>query len=147
MERRMRLLEQDVEGIAVFLHECGLADNGEERSVEIDANGDLVVIRNFPLADGYDPDFVDLLLLTHRYPDAPPEGLYLLERNNAEVIAQLSRKFNVMQSAAYSAPTVPGYRWICFHHSGHGWKFNRRNVRAGDNLRKFLVGFYAQTGA
>jgi hypothetical protein len=143
-DRQLLCLEQDLEGVASFLDEFGEPQNGEARSVEANPTGDLVCIRNFPLPEGYDPDFVDVLMLTHRYPDAPPVGLYLLEQSNAETIAQLGRKFNVLNYAAHSAPTVAGYRWICFTYQDNCWRFNHRRIAYGDSLRKFLINFFQQ---
>ena len=143
-EWQMELLGQDLAGVSDFLEGFEPAANGEERVVESNATGDLVYVQNFPLPDGFAPDFVDVLMLTHRYPDAPPIGLYLLEQNNREVIDQLSNKFNLLRRAVHDAATVEGYRWICFVYSDNGWKFDRRHVAHGDNLRKFLINFHHQ---
>jgi hypothetical protein len=102
----------------------------------------LVVVANFPLPDGFAPDYIDLLLMVPDYPARPPIGIYLLERDNRALIEQLRRIFNVMQSAAYSAPSVEGYVWICVHYQGNAWRHEPRHVAAGDNLRKFLIHFY-----
>lgn len=143
---RIDLLERDMEGVAAFLNEFAPPSNGELRTVEANPTGDLVWIRNFPLPDRYDPDHVDVVVLMHRYPDAPPIGLYLLENNNAETIKQLRQKFNVFQTGLHSAPTVAGYRWICFVYAGNAWRYNRRHVGSGDNLRKFLINFFRLCG-
>jgi len=145
-ERQIDLLERDLDGIEAFLDEFDPPANGETRTVETNAAGELVIVRNFPLPDGCNPDYIDLLLMTHQYPSAPPVGIYILENNNAEVIADLGRTFNVMHAAAYSAPTVEGYRWVCFIHQGNRWRFNHHDIVSGDNLRKFLIGFYHQCG-
>ncbi len=143
-EWQMGLLEQDLVGISTFLDHFEPSANGEERVVQSNPTGDLVYVQNFPLPDGFDPDFVDVLMLTHRYPDAPPIGLYLLEQNNSDVIGQLSNKFNLLRRGFHDAPTVPGYRWICFVYADNHWSFDRRHVASGDNLRKFLINFYHQ---
>ena len=139
---KTRHLQDDVALIQRFLNQFGRAQNGEWPVADINATGDLVIVQNMPLPDGFKPDYIDVLLIVDKYPAMPPIGIYLLERNNAALISQLSRIFNVMNQGFHGAVTVPGYRWICFHYQGGMWKFNHRRVSAGDNLCKFLTSFY-----
>lgn len=142
--RQLQLLMEDVEGIQEFLDEFEPTANGELRYVALNETGELLTVRNFPLPDHLRPDHVDLLLLTGGYPAEAPLGIYLLERNNRSLIDQLRHSFNVMERAAYTAPTVPAFDWICWHFEGNRWEYCRDNLAAGDNIRKFLVGFYNQ---
>ena len=135
------LLEQDIAGIQDYLDQFELPSNGEFRSADMNDSGEYVVVQNMPLPDGFAPDFVDLLLITEHYPALPPYGIYLLEKNNREVIAQLRRLFNVMGNMR-AAPAVKGFAWVCVHYASHGWRYDSANVPAGDNLKKFLVNFY-----
>lgn len=107
--RQLQLLERDLAGIRSFLADFDRPANGEARSVEINRTGELVIIRNMPLPDGFDPDYVDVLIMVPDYPSRPPIGIYLLERNNREVIDQLRQIFNVLQNAVHDAPSVSGY--------------------------------------
>lgn len=140
--RQIDLLDRDVAGVQAFIDEFDPPSNGEARVAEINSTGELVIITNFPLPDGFRPDYIDLLLMVPDYPARPPIGIYLLERDNRALIDQLRRIFNVMHTAAYDAPSVEGYVWICVHYQGNAWHYNRSHVAAGDNLRKFLIHFY-----
>lgn len=141
---RLDLLEADVTGIQAFLDEFDPPANGETRFAEINDSGELVIVTNFPLPDdgGFRPDYIDLLLLVDRYPARPPIGIYVLERNNQPLIAQLRRLFSVMGQAVHDAETVAGYQWICVHYEGNNWRYHPRDLAHGDNLRKFLIHFY-----
>jgi len=140
---QMNLLARDLMGIQAFLDEFDPPANGEDREVELNSTNEAVVIRNFPLPDAYDPEFIDVLVLVPDYPARPPIGIYLLENEqNADVIGQLRRIFNVMQTAFYGAPTVPGFAWICVHYQGDAWRFNPDHLASGDNLRKFFINFF-----
>jgi hypothetical protein len=141
--RQEALLEQDLAGIQAFLSEFDPPSNGEEREVELNSTGEVVICRNFPLPDdGFDPDFIDLLVLVTDYPSRPPIGIYLLEQNNRRLIGQIQGKFHVLNTAAHDAPPIPGYKWICVHYEGNTWKFNPNHLAAGDNLRKYLIHFF-----
>jgi hypothetical protein len=141
-ELQTTLMERDVEGIQAFLDEFPDPANGEWREAAINQTGELVLVRNFPLPDGFAPDYVDLLLMVPDYPRTPPIGIYLMEKNNRALIGQLKRIFNVMNWAAHDAPTVEGYAWICVIYQGLAWKYNARDPARGDNLRKHLIHFY-----
>lgn len=140
--RQIELLKKDAMGIQAFLGEFDVPRNGEPRYAIVNDTAEFVAIRNFPLPDGFSPDYVDILINVLDYPATPPVGLYILERSNAGLISQIRNIFNVMNHAAYSAPSIPGYSWICWHFEGHRWRYNTANVTAGDNLRKFLIGFF-----
>lgn len=135
-------LAQDVAGIQSFLDEFDLPMTGEIREAGALASGEVVVVRNMPLPDGFDPDYIDLALYVPRYPGTPPIGLYVLRRNNAEVIKQLKAIFNVLQAGHHDAPTIPDYDWICLAYADNRWSFNLNHPHTGDNLRKFLIRFY-----
>src|ERR1039458_9019334 len=94
--RQPDLLQWDLAGVQAFLDEFALPSNGEPREVELNSTGELVIVRNMPLPDAFRPDHIDLLLMVPDYPSRPPIGIYLLERNNDELIAQLRLIFNVM---------------------------------------------------
>ena len=79
-------LASDLAGIQAFLDEFSPPTNGEDREVELNSTGELVIVRNMPLPDGFVPDYIDLLLMVPDYPSRPPIGIYLLERNNGELI-------------------------------------------------------------
>jgi hypothetical protein len=143
-ERQLELLRRDVAGIQAFLDEFEPPANGEPRTALYNDTGELVAIYNFPLPDGLDPDFVDLCLIVNDYPSRPPIGIYVLERSNRALIRQLRRIFNVMNHAAYSAPTIEGFAWICLHYDGDRWRYHPDNIARGDNLRKFVAGFYGR---
>lgn len=136
------LLKRDVEGIRAFLDEFDPPANGEPREVSIGPSGQTVSVRNFPLPDGLNPDYVDIALLLPDYPARPPIGAYLLKRNNEALLRQLKRVFNVFDRGFHDAPTIPNYQWICVVYDQNRWRYNAANVAAGDNLRKFLIRFF-----
>ncbi len=135
-------LSHDVAGIQAFLDEFDAPANGERREAAVMPSGEIVVVRNMPLPDGFNPDYVDLALYVPRYPGTPPIGLYVLRKNNAATIAQLKAIFNVLRAGHHEAPTVPNYDWICLAFADNRWSFNINSPNAGDNLRKFLIRFY-----
>lgn len=125
------------------MSEFGPCGNGEPRSAGLSHTGELVLLRNFPLPDGFRPDYMDILLVVADYPGGPPVGLYVLNRNNAALLQRLGKIFNMFRDAAhYEAPPIPGYTWICYHYAGDVWHFNAERPAAGDNLRKFLMSFF-----
>jgi hypothetical protein len=137
------LLERDVEGIRSFLAEFEPPSNGEAREVIVGASGQTLSIRNFPLPDGLNPDYVDIALLLPDYPARPPVGVYLLKRNNEAVVRQLKAVFNVFDKGFHDAPTIPGFQWVCLVYDDNRWRYNAANVATGDNLRKFMIRFFA----
>ncbi|MGH8631714.1 MAG: hypothetical protein ACREU7_13250 [Burkholderiales bacterium] len=141
---RLDLLRQDIVGIQAFLGEFGECPSGEPRSVGLGRTDELLLLRNFPLPDGFRPDHIDLLLVIADYPGRPPIGAYVLNRNNATLLRRLEGIFHMYRDRAfYQAPAIPGYTWICYHYAGDVWHFNAAHPAAGDNLRKFLMSFFS----
>jgi hypothetical protein len=136
------LLDADVAGIQDFLDQFEPPRNGEAREALLNTTGEAAIVRNMPLPNGFAPDYVDVLLIVDKYPVRPPIGIYLLENQNSALLNQLRRVFNVFENAHYGAETIPGYQWICLHYQGDSWNYNSINVARGDNLRKFLIGFF-----
>lgn len=102
-------------------------------------------MRNFPLPDGYRPDYIDVLLITDDYPARPPIGLYVLNKRNEALIRQIRDRFNAFHNEAFhDAPAIPGYTWICYHYSGNSWRYRTDNPTRGDNVRKFIASFFAE---
>ncbi len=141
---RHDLLRQDIAGIRAFLDEFGDCANGEPRSVGLSRTRELLLLRNFPLPDGFRPDHIDVLLVIADYPGRPPIGLYVLNDNNAALLRRLEGVFSLYRERAfYQAPAIAGYTWICYHYAGDAWHFNADRPTAGDNLRKFLMSFFS----
>lgn len=145
---KKELLRSQSEKINDFLNEFESPPYpGGFRSVSLEANDQFMVVKNFPLPDGYRPDYVDLLIDLTNHPDRPPIGLYLLINNNRQIIERIQNIFgnHIFQNGAhYGAQAIDGFAWICLHYKDHQWRFNAKNVNKGDNLRKFLEIFYAK---
>lgn len=144
-QRTLALLKWEVANIQSFLDGFEAPANGERRRALLGSTGEYIAIQNSPLPDGYKPDFIDILLMMPDYPAVPPIGLYVLNKSNAALIAQLQRKFNAFRDNAYhDAEAISGYTWICYHYASNGWKFRGDNPGRGDNIRKFIACFYAE---
>jgi hypothetical protein len=145
-QRKMAYLNWEINSIQRFLNDFEPARNGLGREAILGHTGEFVIVKNYPLPDRYRPDYVDLLLIVDNYPNNAPVGIYLMHKNNAATIRQISDKFNTFQNNAYhGAQAIQGYTWICWHYgSGCNWKFRADAPQHGDNLRKFLATFYAE---
>lgn len=142
--KRNHLLEEAAR-VQTFLDQFGPPTNGERRIARIGDNGEHMYVRNFPLPDGFEPDYIDLMVLLDDYPARPPIGLYVLHKQNAALIRQLSGRFNAFQDSAYhSAPAIRDFTWICYHYANNSWRFREGNPAQGDNTAKFLAGFFAE---
>jgi hypothetical protein len=118
--------------------------NGEKRVVGLDPSGEYVAVQNFPLPDQYQPDYLDILLVTTHYPNFPPVGIHLLKRNNENTVTQLHRYFQhtYEDTPISKAEEIPGYIWVCYHYDNHRWRYNANNIAQGDNMTKFLDNFF-----
>lgn len=144
---RNGLLTREIMLLKEFLQEWEEPANGQVRTVSMEANNSLMLIRNFPLPDGYSPDYVDVMLDVGNYPAKPPVGMYILTKNNKKVIAKMTQIFgnHLFESGAYyEAKKIDGFTWICHHYANHRWSLNARNLRRGDNIRKFVEVFLAR---
>lgn len=140
---RLALLRKDMAGVQAFMDEFGPTPSGEPRSAALNRTAEYLALRNFPLPDGFRPDCIDALLVVSDYPGCPPVGLYVLNRNNASLMKRLEAVFQVYRDRAfYSAPSLPGYTWICYHYQDDRWHYNAASPQSGDNLRKFLMSFF-----
>ncbi|WP_333875792.1 hypothetical protein [Methylobacter sp.] len=144
-QRTRDLLKWEVANIQSFLDGFDTPLNGERRRVQLGPTGEYLVIQNLPLPDGYQPDYVDVLLLLDKYPAVPPIGLYILNKANAALMAQLETKFNAFRNNAHhDAEGIMGYTWICYHYGSNSWKFKGDSPARGDNIRKFIGSFFAE---
>jgi hypothetical protein len=146
MASRSQLLRQELVLIQAFLDEFEPPENDVLRRVTLEGGETGVVVRNYPLPDGYAPDQVDLLIDVSNYPSKPPIGLYILINNNEKIIQRIKRIFGdhvFGNHAYYGARDIEGFAWICLHYKDHKWSFNARQVNRGDNLQKFLEMFQA----
>jgi len=147
MLNRNELLAWEVHQIAQWL---SCFDGNRTRRVGIGKSGETLYVQNFPLPDGYSPDFLDIALVIKAYPQDPPIGVYLRDTEaNQNLIRQIKLKLNVFKDATFhEAPPIEGYAWVCFGYGldGTGWKFNARAPNQGDNLYKFLRNFFRVLG-
>ncbi|MBE4575342.1 hypothetical protein BOO36_16160 [Vibrio navarrensis] len=142
--RKQSLLHNEVARIQHFLDGFESTTNGN-RTARLGKSGEFIVIKNFPLPDGFSPDFIDMLVITDSFPAIPPIGIYVLNNENTALIHQLSRKFNAFRDVAYhDAPSIPGYTWVCYHYKNNMWRYRAENPNRGDNIAKFLSGFFAE---
>jgi hypothetical protein len=142
--QKLALLKWEVRAIEAYLGEFDPPTNGGRRSARLSRSGEIILVANFPLPDGYEPDHMDLLVGVSQYPAWPPIGLYVMNQGNAALIAQLRDLFSAYQdSAGHSADPVPGYTWLCYSYTGNTWRYCAPYPARGDNVRKFLATFYA----
>ena len=140
------LLQWDMRLIQAFMDGFEPMPDGSKRSVSLEANGKLVVIRNFPLPDGYEPDYVDVMLDVTNYPAKPPIGMHLLERHNKWILLRINQNFggHIYKDGYYGARSFSGFIWICIHYTGHRWSLNANDLCKGDNLSKLMEMFFSQ---
>lgn len=138
-------LHWEVANIQTYLNRFEFSQNRENRVAQLGRTGQFIFVRNFPLPDGYRPDYIDIMLITDEFPSRPPIGLYILNRNNKGLIGQLQEKFNAFQDRAYAeAQAIHGYTWICYHYAANRWRYCAVAPRQGDNVLKFLSSFFAK---
>lgn len=143
-QQRLALLKWEVRAIEAYLGEFDPPTSGGRRRARLTRSGEIILVANFPLPDGYEPDQIDLLVGVSRYPAWPPIGLYVMNQGNAALIAQLRDLFSAYQdSAGHSADPVPGYTWLCYSYAQNTWRYCTPYPTRGDNVRKFLATFYA----
>ena len=143
--RKQSLLHNEVARIQHFLDGFESTANGHRRTVTLGNTAEFLIIRNFPLPDGFTPDYVDMLVMTDSFPATPPIGIFVLNKSNAPLINQLSGRFNAFRDRAFhDAPAIPGYTWICYHYANNSWRYRAENPNRGDNIAKFLGGFFAE---
>ncbi|MBX2808568.1 MAG: hypothetical protein KTR20_08040 [Cellvibrionaceae bacterium] len=144
---RQALLKQEVKLLQGLVDEYEPMKNGRRRIVKLEADGQLLLMRNFPLPDGYTPDKVDIMLDLVNYPARPPIGMYLLTKNNQEIIQRIKTIFGnhiFTDSVYYNIKKYPNFTWICHHYANHRWSLNASSLHQGDNLRKFMEVFLAR---
>lgn len=144
--RKLGLLQWEVANLQRWLDGFEAPVNGKRRLAQAHRSGEYISVLNHPLPDRYRPDFADILVLTDGFPGLPPIGLYLLNQHNAGLIRQLQGRFNAFRDGAFhDAPAIPGYTWICYHYEGNSWRYRADAPAFGDNIGKFLAGFFAES--
>ena len=124
---------------------------GKRRQIIRDDNDTYLLIANFPLPDNYDPDYVDLLIVTVGYPDVPPAGVHVpVELEN---LREMGRRLgghimpdeNLPKSYKQHVHELErhGWRWICYHYNDWQWQLNPNNLLSGDCLFKYVESLYA----
>jgi len=142
--KRNKLLEE-ASRVQIYLDGFGSPENDERRIARIGDSGEHMIVRNFPLPDRYRPDYIDLLILLDDFPARPPIGIYVLHKQNAALIEQLSSRFNAYRDKAFhSAPAIRNFTWICYSYADNAWRYRDDAPERGDNTAKFLAGFFAE---
>lgn len=123
--------------------------SSSKRTAFASKSNDFIVVKNFPLPDGYKPDFIDLVIVTTRYPESPPLGFHIMKNNNEKLLQQLKAKFgHTFEYAPYDdVEEIPNYYWVCYHYADFKWNFNVNRPNEGDNLYKYLSRFFSMLEA
>ncbi|MDQ3958993.1 MAG: hypothetical protein M3255_01565 [Pseudomonadota bacterium] len=141
---KLALLKWEVRAIEAYLGEFDQPTSGGRRRARLSPSGEIILIANFPIPDGYEPDQINLLVGVSKYPEWPPIGLYIMNQGNDALIAQLRKRFSAFQDGAgHSADPVPGYTWLCYSYTNNKWRYCTPYPSRGDNVRKFLATFFA----
>lgn len=137
---RIDLLQRECQEVQRWLDNFSCV---KQPRVRIEPSGETISISNFPLPDGYRPDYIDIALIVAGFPSDPPKGLYLWKRpENDSVIQQLTRKFNIFHAKGFhGAPSIAGFEWICIGHL-NGWQYRVNEPHKGDNISKMLAEFF-----
>ncbi|MCC6505039.1 MAG: hypothetical protein IT475_06280 [Aquimonas sp.] len=109
----------------------------------LQASGETLVIKRFPMPDGFRPDHLNLALVVKGFPMDPPKGIYLLKTSeNKSVIASLQTRFNIFNGRGFhGAASIDGFEWLCIGYLD-GWQYNRSYPNRGDNIQKMLAEFW-----
>jgi hypothetical protein len=101
-------------------------------------------IINFPLPDGYNPDYEDIGIVLYEYPDFGPAGIHIYD--DSPNLEQIRRTLNGHVIANDRIQHLSGYRehveeldgwtWICLHYNGWRWRFNPTNIHKGEAVPK-----------
>lgn len=141
---KLALLKWEVRSIQAFLSDFDPPTSGGRRIAQLSPTGEIILVSNFPLPDGYEPDRINLLVGVPDYPGRPPIGLYIMNQGNDALIAQLRQRFSAFRDGAYhQADPVPGYTWLCYSYALNKWRYCTPYPSRGDNVRKFLATFFA----
>ena len=144
--KRSALLQWEVDNLQrSFLDSFEAPKNGGKREAILSSTEEFIVVRNLPLPDVCEPDYVDVLIVVDNYPGVPPIGLYLLNTSvNEDVVRDLAASFNVFDGRAFhEAQSLEGYTWVCYHYARNQWRFSANAPHKGDNISKFLSSFFA----
>lgn len=121
------------------------------RTCIISKDTNFLYVKNFPLPDGFNPDYVDLVFITSDYPNLPPVGVHVAKTTfNNEVINQIEQALEghvFQQGILPKVEEIPNHYWICYHYRDHQWAFSHQHPTSGDSLSKFLKNFYCQLEA
>lgn len=140
MPNRTQLLHWETDSLQNWLNAF---DASLTPRVTLGSSMETLLVRCFPLPEGFSPDYLDIALILRSFPSSPPVGLYMKqsERNHV-AIERLKRKFNVFHGTAYhGAPAMLGYEWICVGYT-NGWKYNTQSPNQGDNITKMMMEFW-----
>jgi hypothetical protein len=138
------LLHSETEHVQAWLDTFEDRVIGEPRTAVLAQDEEYIIIKGFPLPDGYAPDEVDVLIFLDNFPTVAPIGLHVLNNGNDRLISQLKGRMNAFRDAAFhGAPAFPGYTWLCYVYQDNRWTYNVQNHKKGDNVRKFLSSFFA----
>jgi hypothetical protein len=139
---RLALLHTELQLVREWLSSFEPTPAGP-REANISSTGEFLSVRNFPLPDAYNPDYIDLVLYVENYPSVPPIGIYLLnDEIFRDCLTQISHRIHSFDRNAFhgAEPPLPGYRWLCL--VTENWSVNLREPRKGQNLMKYLGYFY-----
>jgi hypothetical protein len=125
-------------------------------------NDNWVQFVNFPLPEFamihgqrkyYKTEYDDIIVVTSDYPQFPPRGVHFNENSpNLPIFRQVlgGHVFDdiVCSSSEYKENIRQlenmGWMWMCFHHENYSWNFNARDIKAGDNLYKYIEMLFAR---
>lgn len=142
-DRRGALLRLEAAHVQRFLDErFDPPANGERRFVQLAASARVLTVRNFPLPDGFEPDFADVLLFIEGYPAVPPAGVYVKSGHDPGLRQQLLARLPRLAENVWSA--LPGF--TCFDLGISIWRYCPQALERGDNLCKVLAAFFAALG-
>lgn len=133
------LLDIEVSQINRYL-QC--FDSNKTPWASLSPTGEAILIHNYPLPDGYHPDYLNMAIVVDQYPMESTKGIYLLaDTTNRSLLNQLKDKFNVFRDKGFhGAPSISGYDWICIGYL-NGWRYNVDQPCKGDNVLKILIRF------
>lgn len=117
---KQRSLKNEAMMIQSWLHLFDSPYRNGRRKLHFQPTGDYLIVENFPLSDHFNPDYLDLLIVTEHYPDQPPIGLYML--NNEASEASISKIMHHLNW--FTTPSVMGGgAWANFIYNNDSWYF------------------------
>jgi len=147
---RKKYIDMEIPHINNFLLDFNFIDPNIRPEIIIDDNYNWFGIRNFPLPDDFLPDYIDIAVITGKYPVGGLTGFYINSEslNKSKIKEKIGNCYGFSKEVNNQADNVfelPGWSWIDFRHYENILQrnFTTANITQSDNLANFVKAVYA----